>query len=282
MSSIFLSHSSKDKDFVRNLARDLERYGADIWLDEAEMRVGDSLVSKIGAGINDFEYLGVVLSPYSVKSEWVQKEVEIALNEEINGTKIKVLPILKRKCEIPTFLKGKVYADFSLKSKKQDSLNKVVKALGLDPANRHRVPGERMIIMRDLRKKIKLYFKPRHCEVEFWDDGSGLDNITVHNGDGTFSLYSWETMPTPYDIIDEIFGFKGKDKIKDIQIIEGGPFPSAERDELINTLKKEHKLDQDVPLYEWRKMDGKYITAIDIYDQWLFDISTVCLSSKVI
>jgi hypothetical protein len=47
MSSIFLSHNHADKPFVRRLAQDLQAAGARVWLDEAEMLIGDSLIKKI-------------------------------------------------------------------------------------------------------------------------------------------------------------------------------------------------------------------------------------------
>ena len=58
MSSIFLSHSHADKDFARRLAMDLKRAGVRIWLDEAELKIGDSLIEKIREGIDQMEYLG--------------------------------------------------------------------------------------------------------------------------------------------------------------------------------------------------------------------------------
>ena len=42
--SVFLSHNVNDKPFVRNLARDLENHGVKYWLDEAEIKGGDSLI----------------------------------------------------------------------------------------------------------------------------------------------------------------------------------------------------------------------------------------------
>ena len=62
MSSIFLSHNSKDKPFVRSLARYLEKAGIKVWVDEAEINVGDSLIQKISNGIENMRYLGVILS----------------------------------------------------------------------------------------------------------------------------------------------------------------------------------------------------------------------------
>jgi hypothetical protein len=113
MSSIFLSHNHKDKSFVRKLSERLQAHGIRTWVDEAEMRLGDSLLTKIETAIREFKYLGVVLSPNSVSSKWVRREVNMALNEEIHGNKVKVLPLLYQKCEIPGFLQDKVYADFT-------------------------------------------------------------------------------------------------------------------------------------------------------------------------
>jgi hypothetical protein len=47
MTSIFLSHNRKDKPKARELATALSKSGARVCIDEAEMRVGDSLAEKI-------------------------------------------------------------------------------------------------------------------------------------------------------------------------------------------------------------------------------------------
>ena len=131
MKSIFLSHNHKDKNKVRALAKELESYGGvRVWLDEAEMCVGDSLIRKIEKAINEVDYLVVALSPDSVKSEWVNLEVEIALNQEIAGKQIKVLPVLVRDCEVPDFLKSKVYADIRDRDTWKSGARLIGKAIG--------------------------------------------------------------------------------------------------------------------------------------------------------
>lgn len=90
MSSIFLSHNSNDKPFVRKLADDLRRYGFYVWVDEAEIKLGDSLINKIREGIDRVEYVGVVLSNNSINSEWVKSEIDVAMNQEIEDKKVKV------------------------------------------------------------------------------------------------------------------------------------------------------------------------------------------------
>lgn len=129
MSSIFMSHSSDDKPFVRKLAGDLRANGHYVWVDEAEIKVGDSLIEKIEEGIENTEYLGVVLSKNSVESKWVKSEVRIALTQEIYGKKVKVLPILIEKVDIPLFLLDKKYADFTSDDNYTNALQSILERL---------------------------------------------------------------------------------------------------------------------------------------------------------
>lgn len=129
---VFLSHNHADKPFVRRLARDLKKCGARVWVDEAEILIGESLLEKVGSGIDAMDFLAVVLSPSSVKSEWVKREVEIAMHAEFSGRTVKVLPIVLGKCELPPFLRMKLYADFTEEARYPTSLQLILKSIGLD------------------------------------------------------------------------------------------------------------------------------------------------------
>lgn len=109
---VFLSHSHNDKPFAQKLSQDLESHGVFVWIDEAEIQLGDSLIQKLSEGIDAVDFVAVLLSKASIDSPWVQKEVDIAMNQEIEGRRVKVLPLLLEDCELPGFLKGKLYADF--------------------------------------------------------------------------------------------------------------------------------------------------------------------------
>ena len=135
MPSIFLSHNHKDKSFVRRLAADLTAEGVKVWLDEAEIKVGDSLIRKISSGVYEMDYLGVVLSPDSVTSPWVQEELEQALHIQISESYVKVLPILLRDCEMPGFLLDRVYADFRDEDNYREALEKVLDSIKKRYAN---------------------------------------------------------------------------------------------------------------------------------------------------
>jgi len=111
--SVFLSHSQKDATVAASLHARLKSEGIFSWLDEAELRPGDSLIGKIQAAIAEVDYVAVLLSPAAVASPWVQKEVEVALNQEISGRRVKVIPILVEPCAVPSFLSDKLYADLT-------------------------------------------------------------------------------------------------------------------------------------------------------------------------
>lgn len=110
---VFLCHASKDIVFCRTLAQDLKEYGVDVWLDEFEIRVGDSIIAKINEALRGNDYLAIVLSPTSVDSEWVKRELSAALLKELEQKSVVVLPILYKPCQILPLIADKKYANFS-------------------------------------------------------------------------------------------------------------------------------------------------------------------------
>ena len=49
----------------------------------------------------------------SIDSPWVTRELDIASNREIEEGRVVVLPLLVEKVDLPGFLKGKFYGDFT-------------------------------------------------------------------------------------------------------------------------------------------------------------------------
>ena len=131
MPSVFLSHSSKDKPWVRQLAERLVADGVVVWLDEAELKIGDSLIEKIAAGIEGMDFVAAIISEHSVGSTWVQKELSLAMSKEIRGRKVTVLPLLIADCVLPESLRDKLYADFRSPERYEGEYTKLRKALGI-------------------------------------------------------------------------------------------------------------------------------------------------------
>jgi hypothetical protein len=87
-----------------------------VWFDQKEIHVGGSLTKRIGDALRSNDFIIVVLSPSSVRSAWVQRELGEAMAREINEKRVVVLPVLARPCKVPAFLTDKKYADFTRNS----------------------------------------------------------------------------------------------------------------------------------------------------------------------
>jgi hypothetical protein len=110
---VFISYSSKDYEVAVRLAVDLSNAGHTPWLDEFNILVGQSVPQEISTGLQGCDFVFVLLSNNSVKSHWVEREWQTKYWNEIETGKIKVIPILLEKCEIPELLKTKKYANFT-------------------------------------------------------------------------------------------------------------------------------------------------------------------------
>jgi hypothetical protein len=104
---VFLSHSSVDKKIARRLACDLSSVGVDVWFDDWEIELGDSLFDSIGRGLRQSRFVAVVVSEHFITSSWCRKELELAFSFEESLGRKKVLPLLCDGVEVPTFLMGR-------------------------------------------------------------------------------------------------------------------------------------------------------------------------------
>jgi len=105
MSKLFISHSSQDDAFVRELRQALGNFDQNVWIDSREMRGGDPVWAKIKQAIDDASAYAVVVSTDALQSKWVGKELRYALEVQkqrgkdqfpviplsLNGTKLGVL-----------------------------------------------------------------------------------------------------------------------------------------------------------------------------------------------
>jgi replicative DNA helicase len=90
---VFISHASEDKDdLVRPLAEQLRARDLKVWLDETELKLGDSLRRSIDHGLSKSRYGLVILSPDFLRKEWPQKELDGLVARE-DGTEKVILPI---------------------------------------------------------------------------------------------------------------------------------------------------------------------------------------------
>jgi hypothetical protein len=90
---VFVSHASEDKEPVaRPLATALEAEGITVWLDAAELRIGDSLRRKIDQGIRSSRFAVVVISTDFFSKGWTQYELDGIATMTVAGQQA-LLPI---------------------------------------------------------------------------------------------------------------------------------------------------------------------------------------------
>ena len=71
---VFLSHSNKDKDIVRDVANRLKSDGVRVWFDEWVLKPGDSIPAKIEEGLEHSHVLVLCMSANAFGSDWAQLE----------------------------------------------------------------------------------------------------------------------------------------------------------------------------------------------------------------
>jgi tetratricopeptide (TPR) repeat protein len=93
---IFISHASSDDDFVEQLRITLEESGLPVWADSRNLRGGDKLAPEIEKAIAQARQVIVVLSPNTINSPWVRREIRQALQveEERKNDGYRVIPLL--------------------------------------------------------------------------------------------------------------------------------------------------------------------------------------------
>jgi hypothetical protein len=127
--SCFLSYSSIDDEFARRLYNDLQGKSVRTWFAPEDLKIGDRFRSRIDESIRIHDKLVLILSANSVASDWVETEVESALERERKEGKEVLFPIaiddegftsqqswaadIRRKRHIGDFRKWKSHDDYT-------------------------------------------------------------------------------------------------------------------------------------------------------------------------
>jgi hypothetical protein len=131
MADIFISYSRRDEDFTKQLKEQLKNAGFDIWIDREDILGGSAWQTAISKAIRECNTLIVVLSPDSVASEYVTKEITLA-----DTHNKKIIPIMCRTCELSPAvelqLAGLHYIDFS-QLEYESAFGQLARALGQKP-----------------------------------------------------------------------------------------------------------------------------------------------------
>jgi tetratricopeptide (TPR) repeat protein len=108
---VFLSHSTKDADFVEKLAIALGDAGFTPWRCEVDIDKGENFVAKINEGLAQSDLALLVWSPDAAKSAWTEQEWTTLLAQQVEEHKIRLAVILLREHPRPALLRTSNYID---------------------------------------------------------------------------------------------------------------------------------------------------------------------------
>lgn len=95
--SVFISYSTLDRTHALHLKRLLEEKDIRVWFDIFDIRTSGKIDSDLLKIIGKQDVFCLLLSPKSVESKWVEREIQVAKS----STTLRILPIILRPCNIP-------------------------------------------------------------------------------------------------------------------------------------------------------------------------------------
>jgi hypothetical protein len=111
MPSVFVSHRGADAQAAEKLATEIRAAGHDVWLDEWQLNVGDSIIEKMNAGLQSAEYVVLCYSDQGVLAPWISREWMSALARQLESAGVRLLPVRLSGGNAPAILSDIKYAD---------------------------------------------------------------------------------------------------------------------------------------------------------------------------
>ena len=131
LGSVFLSHSSHDREWSRKLAGDLEQAGISVFLDQWDISQGDLLISRLNDGLRTASDGLIVWGIHTEESPWVRAECEVLVHEAIRNDK-RLISVILANVDLPPLLRAWVTVDFRgcrTEPDYRDRLNRLIRAL---------------------------------------------------------------------------------------------------------------------------------------------------------
>lgn len=140
---VFLSHNSKDKALVEQIAERLaDEEGLDVFLDIWNLIPGDPWQESLEDALNNSHAVAVFLGPSGI-SAWHNEEMRVALNARAASKQRRVIPVLLPGArqpdidELPPFLARLSWVDFRKGVDDEDAFSRLVKGIwGEKPGRR--------------------------------------------------------------------------------------------------------------------------------------------------
>ena len=78
---VFVSHNHEDRDLANQITNELARCGIETWYSPVDIIPAENYTDAILAGLMKSDWVIVIVSSHSAKSDWVRAEVKTAAND---------------------------------------------------------------------------------------------------------------------------------------------------------------------------------------------------------
>ena len=111
--TVFLSYTTNDQITVKAFAEVLRSKGLTPWIDQEQIVAGQSILENVSRGLQSANCLALFMSKYSMKSKWVQQELNIVMASRLSSRKNGpiIIPILLEDMDVPAILRDVKYID---------------------------------------------------------------------------------------------------------------------------------------------------------------------------
>jgi hypothetical protein len=137
---LFLSHNGADKLWTERLAVAIEadRSGPPlkVFFDKWDILPGSDVPAELEEGLQNSRYMGLVLSPEALSSDWVALERSTAIYKDPRARQRSLIPLLHRDCELPDMLARLNRIDFHREHDFDPGVESLVGLLRGRPARR--------------------------------------------------------------------------------------------------------------------------------------------------
>jgi tetratricopeptide (TPR) repeat protein len=138
---IFISYNRVDEAWAKHLATRLEQ---EVWQGRRlkvffapwDVKPGESIPERLEYALPRSRKVGLIVSPESVTSEWVNVERYVTHYIELTERRKRLIPIYRRACDIPPLLQSINHVDFQDDAKFEESFHILLATIKDEPLPR--------------------------------------------------------------------------------------------------------------------------------------------------
>ena len=131
---VFISYNKADVEFAERLIKTIEQVeyeGRNLkcFFAPWDIEPGENILLKIEKNLSNSRFIGLIMSPDWLKSDWTTLERVISVHDDPAGLKGRIIPILRRNCTIPPSIRILKWLDFRTDSNFDREIRRLIARL---------------------------------------------------------------------------------------------------------------------------------------------------------